>query len=312
MATQAEINRLNAQFFDKVMSGDPAQEKRAAETATSYTRTELLDKGIMRRAMPLEEATNADLVPAVDHEMPVIIVELEATAPAAMSMSYSANTRNVWINANKYEVRFVTISTPRFSKNVHELRTWKQDLRTVISDKSILHMESQEDAMFLNAVNRCMVGPNLIPQTSGVVQHTVVNSALSREGLLDATKLLPNTPSSLNTESILCNNISIIDVAKFRRDEMGGDFSEEVLRKGVGVIKDLLGFKWIVTIKKGLVPNQTYYFFADPAFMGRFFGLQDATMYIKREGSMISFSSEEIIGASIGNTNSVARCDFAG
>lgn len=307
MASQAEIRRLNEAFFDQIEGNI----KEAEETATSYTRKELLENGIARRIIPLETTTNEDLVPAVDHEMPRIIIEMEGESPAAITMPFNANTRNVYIRANRYELRFVEIKTPKFVKNVHELRTWKQDIRTVISDKSIKHIETREDELLLKAANYAMVGPNLIPRTSGVIQHAVFNQTLSREGLLDATKLLPNTPSSLNTQTVLCNNLTIIDVAKFRRDEMGGDFSEEVLRKGVGVIRDMLGFDWVVTIKKGLVPNGTFYFWADPSFLGRFCSLQDATMYIKREGAKVEWYNSELIGMSIGNTNGVARADFA-
>ena len=41
------------------------------------------------------------------------------------------------------------------------------------------------------------------------------------------------------------------------------------------------GVKWIITIKKDLVPTNTMYHFADPKFIGKSYILEDTTMYIK-------------------------------
>ena len=83
-------------------------------------------------------------------------------------------------------------------------------------------------------------------------------------------------------------NITIKEVAKFTRNEMGGDLSEEVMRNG-WTLSECMGVKWVITIKKGIVPTNTMYHFADPKFIGKSYMLEDTTMYIRREAYFIEF-----------------------
>ena len=50
--------------------------------------------------------------------------------------------------------------------------------------------------------------------------------------------------------------------------------------------------------------------FAAPEFLGRLYFLEDTTMYVKREGPMISFMAYEMLGGGIANTAAVSRTDF--
>jgi hypothetical protein len=74
--------------------------------------------------------------------------------------------------------------------------------------------------------------------------------------------------------------------------------------------REFMGVRWIITIKKTLVPTNTFFYFADPRFTGKHFALEDSTMYIRREAFMLEFFAYETLGAAIGNTSSVARVDF--
>jgi hypothetical protein len=50
--------------------------------------------------------------------------------------------------------------------------------------------------------------------------------------------------------------------------------------------------------------------FADPKFLGKFYLLEDTTMYLKREAFMIEWFAYESLGGAIGNFSAVARADF--
>ena len=108
---------------------------------------------------------------------------------------------------------------------------------------------------------------------------------------------------------MLVNNITIKEVAKFSRNEMGGDLSVDIMRNGWS-LQEFMGVRWIITIKKGLVANNTMFHFADPKFIGKSYVLEDTTMYIRREAYMLEFFAYETMGGTIGHTGGLSRADF--
>ena len=68
----------------------------------------------------------------------------------------------------------------------------------------------------------------------------------------------------------------------------------------------------IVTIKRNLVPDSTFFFFAEPKFLGKFYVLEDTTMAIERKFYFLEFFAYEEIGSAIGNVAGIARADFVG
>jgi hypothetical protein len=170
-------------------------------------------------------------------------------------------------------------------------------------------MLAEEDGKFLRAVNTALIGQNQTVPTSGVIQHQAIAGGITRSTLWDSMKVMPNTPSNLEVHSVLLNNITIKEIAKFTRNEMGGDISAEVMKNG-WTAKEFMGITWIITIKKGLVPTNTMYHFADPKFIGKAYELEQTTMFIKREAFMLEFYGYESLGATIGHTGGIARIDF--
>ena len=118
---------------------------------------------------------------------------------------------------------------------------------------------------------------------------------------------MPSTASRLEVQTILCNNITIKDVEKFGRNEMGGDLSEEVLVNGWAE-RTFIGCRWIITIKQQLVPNNTFWHFTEPKYLGKHFLLEDTTMWIKKEAFLLEFFAYQTAGLSIGNTNGITKC----
>jgi hypothetical protein len=50
--------------------------------------------------------------------------------------------------------------------------------------------------------------------------------------------------------------------------------------------------------------------FAPEAYLGQFYTLQDATVFLKAEQDMIEFQTYEAVGAGIGNVNGAVVLDF--
>ena len=307
--TQEDSRLMSEAVFDKLSSRDPSLIKEAEDSVNDFTRTKMREDGFYRRIMPPIPITNDELDRQVDTDKPVKVVDKEPDSPAAISIPFATLPMNLYIRGPRYRVMFDRIATPRFTKDVDELRTWIMDIRQVLSDNAIKDMLAEEDGKFLRAVNTAIVGPWLTVPTSGTVQHEVILGGITRDTLWDSLKVMPNTPSNLEVHVVLVNNITIKEIGKFTHNEMGGVLAEEIMKDGWSQQK-FMGVTWIVTIKKGLVATNTMYQFADPKFIGKSYVLEDTTMYIRREAYMLEFFAYETMGGTIGHTSGLARIDF--
>lgn len=307
--TRDEIRAMNEALFEKLSSRNPEMEKEAADAVNEFTRYKMREDGFYRRILPPIPINNEDLTRQVGTDKPVVVVDMEPDSPAAMSIPFATLPSNLYIRGRRYLVMLDRIVTPRFTKDVDELRTYVMDIRQVLSDNAIKDMLAEEDGKFIRAVNTCMVGAGVTVPTSGVIQYEEISGGITRDTLWDAMKIMPSTPSRLEAETLLINNLTIKEVCKMGRDEMGGDPSADVFKQG-WTEQNFMGKKWIITIKQDLVPTNAMFMFADPAFTGKNFQLEDTTMYIKREAYMLEFFAYETCGGTIANTNSVARADF--
>lgn len=307
--TQEESKLLSQTIFEKLASRDSNLEKQAVDAVNDFTRTKMREDGFYRRIMPPIPLSNDDLDRQVDTDKPVKIVDKEPDSPAAISIPFATLPTNLYIRGDRYRVTFDRIVTPKFTKDVDELRTWHMDIRQILSDNAIKDMLAEEDGKFISAVNTALVGAETTVPTSGVIQYKELSGGVSRDNLWDSFKIMPGTPSNLEVHSVLLNNITIKEVAKLNRNDMGGDLSEEIMRNG-WTYSEFMGVQWIITIKKGLVPTGTMYHFADPKFIGKSYLIEDTTMYIRREAYFIEFFAYETLGGTIGHTSGLARVDF--
>jgi hypothetical protein len=308
--TKEESRLISEALFEKLASTDPSLVKQAVDVVNDFTRVKMREDGFYRRILPPIPITNDDLDRFPDTDKPVKVVDKEPDSPAAISIPFATLPLNVYIRGERYVVTFDRITTPRFTKDVDELRTWYMDIRQVLSDNAIKDMLAEEDSRFITAVNFALGNaPGTTLAFSGVAQWQTISGPMTRDKIADALKIIPSTPSNLECATIVVNNITIKDVLKYTRNEIGGDLSEELFRSG-WVLKEMFGTQWLVTIKKGLVPTNTLFMFSDPKFIGKNYILEDATMYIRREAYMLEFFAYESLGGAIAHPGGLARVDF--
>lgn len=307
--SQEETKVLNAVTFEKLSSRDPVLEKEAADAINDFTRIKMREDGFFRKIMPPIPITNDELDRHVHTDKAIKVVDKEPDSPAAVSIPLATLPMNVYIRGQRYAVMFSRITTPRFTKDVDELRTWVMDIRQVISDNAIKDMLAEEDSKFISAIDSVLIGPGVTLPTSGKVQYEQIPGGITRDSLSESLKVMPDTPFSIEPNTVLVNHITIKDYMKFGRDEMGGDMSAEVFRDG-WTATTFRGVRHIVTIKKDLVPTNHEYQFGDPKFIGKHYQLEDTTMYIRREFYMLEFFAYEYAGATLGHTGGLAHIHY--
>lgn len=307
--SQAETKMINEAVFEKLSSNDPLMIKEAVDAVNDFTRTRMREDGFLRQIMPPVPISNDELDRQVGTDKPVKVVDKEPDSPAAISVPFATLPMNLYIRGPRYPVTMDRIVTPRFTKDVDELRTWIMDIRQVLSDNAIKDMLAEEDGKFISASNTAMVAADTVVPTSGVAQWETIGGGITRDGLCDMLKIMPSTPSHLEVHTVLINNITVKDIMKWGRTEMGGDLSQDIVKNGWS-IQDFLGCRWIITIKTDLVATNVFHHYSDPKFIGKHYSLEDTTLYIRREAYMLEFFAYQTSGATIGHTSGISRADF--
>ncbi len=299
----------NQKLMQKVASGDPVQMKQASDTLGDYVKMQLREDSFSDKIIVPETITDADIDRQVWTDKPWKIVDREPGSPAAVTIPYGQLPIATYIRGSRYPIMFDRVTTPKFTKDIEELRTYRMDIRQVVSDNAIKDLSAERDGKFMQAVNSILGSANSTVSATNTVQYKQISGGITRDTLIEAKKIMPSTPARLRPAIALCNQITIMELEKFGRDEMGGNLSEEVFRNG-WAIADFMGMRWIITIKSDLVPDNSVYFFASQDFLGRSYILNDVTMNIKREYFMLEFFAYGTFGAGIGNVAGVARADF--
>jgi hypothetical protein len=310
MSNDPTVKMINNTVLDKLTSKDSGIQKQAEDAVNDYIRLKIREDGFFRRILPPVTITNDELDRQVDTDKPVKVVDKEPDSPAAVSVPFGTMPSNRYIKGPRFRVMFDRILTPKFIKDVDELRTYNIDIRQVLSDNSVKDMLAEEDGKYIAVVNSLLGGSagSTVTETN-TVQWRSITGGVTRDNLAEAMKTLPKTPYHLNVATVLINNVTIWDIVKFGRDEVGGDMSQELFKTGFSE-QELMGRRWIITIKRDLVPDDTVFLFAEPKFHGKFYVLEDTTMYIDRRAYMLEFFAYESIGAAIANVAAVGRVDF--
>lgn len=306
MPTTKEINQA---LFDRLLSDEQGLQKEGQDAVNDFIRMKMREDGFWRRIIPPVQITNDELDRQVDTDMPVKVVDKEPNSPAAITIPFATLPQGKYIRGPRFRVMFSRIVTSKFVKDIDELRTWDMDIRQVLSDNAIKDMLAEEDGTALTTVNSLLVGADLVVPETGVAQYQTIAGGITRDTFNDALKIMPSTPNRLETATVLLNMVTAKELQKWTRDEVGGDLSEEITRNGFAE-RQWFGVRILITIKRDLVADNTFYMFAEPKFLGKFFILEDTTMYIDRKAYMIEFFAWETIGSTIANVAGVARADF--
>jgi len=306
--TREESRAVNEALFEKLASRDPIMHKEAIDAVNDFTRTKMREDGFLRRIMPPVPISNDELDRQYWTDKPVKVVDKEPDSPAAISVPFATLPMNLYIRGPRYLVMLQRIETSRFTKDTDELRTWIKDIRQVLSDNAIKDMLAEEDGKFITAFNSALVAQNTVVPTSGVIQWAKLGGGVARDTICDMLKIMPGTPSNLEVKTVLINNITVKELMKWGRTEMGGDLSQDVMKNG-WTMQEFAGVNWIITIKKTIIDTNSFYMFADPKFIGKHYTLEDVTMYIRREAFMLEFFAYETNGATLGHTSGLARAD---
>lgn len=287
------VQYLNQTFLDKI---DQGMTKEAGTAMSAFVRQKLREDGFTRKVLNPVQITASELDRQLTEE-PTVIVEKEPDSIAA-NLPFLARSEIRYFKGARYPVTFQKIASNTFKKSKFELATYRTDIRTILQENSVKDIQAQEDQNFYNNVTT-------IAAANGNV-HTI-SGGFNKVNLMSAIKnLLVN---KLPVGCILMTQSMYSDLLTFPATDVGSPAASDLFR-GQASIDNFFGYKIITTNKADILPVNQCLIFAPQEYLGQFYSLQDATVFLKTEMDFIEFTTYEAIGSGIGNVNGVIVANF--
>lgn len=323
---------FNKKLLDSIINdGEDGLNKSASEVASGAVRRRLRENGFFRRILPIkpvseDRLTKSDQADGTGVDNLYVVDYMEPDQPGAVSLPLNDTHVSYYFRGEAFRSEFFKISTPEWTKNIHELKTYNFDLQKMIVDNSLRDVQTHEDTRWLGWVDAVVGAAGGANGAAGVQQHFDYSNGGADMASAGVTNGLRITRANyrkytynslqdrdLNNGVFLVNRKTFSEFADFDRTELGGDKSQDIFFGGPSEIKDgnILGIPHIITLKRGLVADGDVYQFTTPDFLGRAYSLKDVTMYVSRKKDLIRISAEEILAMSIANVAGVNKVTFA-
>jgi len=291
--TNVSAQFINSNFIRKLESG---HKKEAEAEGSAFIRSKLRQTSFAREIITPIVLADDEIDRDENTDLPKKIVEKEPDSTATFVTFKGAGDRT-WFSGPRYAVYFGKIESQRFTKSKFELMTYQNDIRKILSDNSVKDMSDVEDGKFIET---CIDIVNAVPG-----QDLTMAGPLAAANVAAAVKA--HIARKVPIGKILMSKNLYYDVIKLPATSVGDPVASRHYDDGVEDEEKLWGFPVVTTIKEDLVPDDTFWIFSPEDYLGNFFLLQDATLFIKQEADIIEFWSYSAPGMGIGNNNSITR-----
>ena len=287
------VQFLNQSFLDKIDNG---MEKQAGEAMSAFVRQKLREDGFTRKLLPPTMITAAELDRQLTEE-PTVIVEKEPDSIAA-NLPFLSRPEPRYFTGVRYPVTFQKIQSAEFSKSKFELATYRTDIRTVLQENSVKDLQKQEDQNFYNSLMSVAQANNAVYSIGG---------GFSIPNMMTAVKYL--LAKQVPVGAILMTQSMYADYLKQPSTQIGSPLASSLV-SGEKTLDNFFGFKIIVTNKNDILPDNQAIILTAQQYLGQSYLLQDATVFLKSEADVVSFTTYEAIGVGLGNINGFVVANF--
>ncbi len=306
-AYKTQTQQVSAQFINSnfVRKIDDGRTKEAEAEGTAFIRQKLRQESFAREIIEPVMLGDDEIDRDENTDQPKKIVEKEPDSVATF-VPFNGSAQRTWFRGKRFSVFFGKTESQRFSKNKFELMTYQNDIRKILSDNSVKDMADQEDQKFTDTWNAIIA-------LALATQRTVAasfNSSAFKLGFQALVNRKQPIGKMLMTKSLYYEALDLPATS------VGNDVASRHYDLGIEAEEKLWGIPVVSTIKREIVDDvaggsrRSAYIFAPQNYLGVFFLLQDATLFIKQEADMIEFWSYAAPGIGIGNTLAGQRIDF--
>lgn len=290
--TQVSAQLVNSSFVRKL---ENHQEKEAAAEGSAFIRAKLREASFARQVLTPVVLADDELDRDELTDLPKKIVEKEPDSYATF-VPFKGTGDRTWFSGPRYAIYFGKVESQRFNKSKFELMTYQNDIRKILSKNSVKDMADQEDQRFLQTCEAVATGTqHLNPGTGGVDADNFVS-------LFQA-----HVARKVPIGKMVMTKELYYEALKIPATSVGDPIASRHYDDGIETEEKLWGIPVITTIKNEIVSNKDVWLYSPENYLGNFFLLQDATLFIKQEADMIEFWSYSAPGIGIGNTKGITR-----
>jgi len=308
---QAEDLLIKRELIDDILNHDDGLVKKASAATSKVTRTSIREESFSRAILSYDDITNDDLDYFGDSELPGVWFELEPDSPPARTVPFNSTPNTFTYRAEKYVVLISVVTTEEATKNIDQLRTYKTDVRQMVSDNMLRDIHTEEDASWIAYTDRLAGSAVAYGSANTASQNVTMTSAtITRTNVKRAMSFLGDRQLPIGV--FLVNQRTAHEFLGWEHDEVGGELAEKLLLKGLKGFEtfSIFGTPIIATIKNDLVTNGTMYQYTTKQFLGNALRLEDITVTIKKEYDIIRMRAQERVGRTVGNTRGVQKLSF--
>jgi hypothetical protein len=293
---KTEIPQLSAQFINQGFLNkiEQGRIKEAQDEGTAFIRAKMRQTSFAREILPPVVLADDEIDRDEFTDLPKKIVEKEPDSEATF-VTFKGTGKRRWFSGPRYAVHFGKVESDRFVKSKFELMTYQNDIRKILTDNSVKDMADIEDGKFMETINALATGG----------QHLSPGSGFTAANFVSAFKYMSSVQIPIG--KILMTKELYYEALKLDTTAVGDSITGRHYDDGIEQEEKLWGIPVVTTIKNDIIDNTDFYVFGPQEYLGNFFLLQDATLFIKQEADIIEFWSYSAPGIGIGNTAGLVR-----
>jgi len=289
---------VNSSFVRKIEDG---RVKEAAEESTAFIREKLRQEAAVREILAPEGISEEEIDRDEDTDQPKKIIDKEPDSYATFVQFQGVGPRT-WFKGPRYAIYFGKIESQRFTKNKWELMTYTSDIRKILSDNSVKDMADEEDSKWNELVTDIINANPVEQRTGGGFQSSTFKRAMQK--MIGRRRPIGK---------MLMTKYRYFDALDLPAVTVGDDIATRHFDQGIEATERLWGIPVVTTIKGDIYDQDKAWIFSPQKpnnFLGNFYLLQDATLFIKQEADVIMFWSYEALGIGVGNRLSMQEIQF--
>ena len=294
----AETSGVTAQLITKgfINKIDEGHIKEAEKEGSAFIRSKMRQASFAREILPPIVIADDEIDRDVDTDLPRKIIEKEPDSTATF-VTFKGTGDRTWFSGPRYAVYFGKIESKRFVKSKFELMTYQNDIRKILTENSVKDMADVEDTKFYETILASVFGKADQDLTGTIPMDSAAIVAAIKK----------HVQRKIPVGKLLMTKSTYYDALLLPATDVGDPIASRHYDEGVEEEEKLWGFPVVTTIKDDILPNNEIWVFGPENYLGNFFLLQDATLFIKQEADIITFWSYSAPGIGIGNTNAITR-----
>ena len=310
--TPEDARAWSAHIVGLIEDNSPGSIKEAEMSMNEYIRPFNREMDFSNRIITPTPWNESERVPGLDHDHPMMYIEIEPSSPGAMSIDYGYNGNTFYPYGQRMPMVIQQMKTETVVKEITELASYRYKFRQALTDLASLQLAAHRDSRFMKATRDLLSAPGVPLVYSGKTNNVDYGANLDYNSWLKFLDQTMQHVNKLKTATVLINTLSIKWLrAVIAYTFQGTDVAADVWRKAFEEVY-LQGdnVKIIATIKDSLVAENEYLGYAAENRLGRYVQYYEPTMVVKNEGLHISFYQYEALGMGIVNPTGVTRAAF--